>query len=771
MKRLYILLLLLLSLVLMLSACQENKPVTTERNETSQAVTQSTTPIESSTITPSPESTPHENGITIPVIMYQQDPESGEYTVTEEFTYQAPLGGSLSFDFSAPEHYEIDQQKSHQSLDHIQEGDTIVVYFTCKTVTVSFDGGEDATLADGKATITLRAGQTPTPPSFVRYGYTQNGFTQPIEPVYQDTVYTAVWEVTQYTLTLYTAQNSYINEDGYVEQDGCFTKSFTLFESFSLPTPQNVSYAFLAWNTEPDRSGKDCTEIAKDTQENIVLYAIYDVSLYEIAFVEENGVSYPSYYLPYGQAVTAPKILPENQIAGYGLTWYEDENGTKPYQFTTMPRENITLYGRWELDTGTGFLSWNLDDLTSETIDSKSELLALIDYVHFFNITENVSMEVTYADRDTVMNDIAESGTLGDFRANGAISYAAGEKKNYLHENAKCYLEIKVARSYRDTEASLSAEPTSKKAYRYLSENIIPRGDSYTDFYIDRLPFSVAVTTTNQLHYVAEHGYRPIPEKGSSAERIYLAAKKLLNEILPEDATDLEKVELIFLYLVQNIQYDDRAVQIAETPGTLWSDYDAFFLEGVFDNQKAVCDGIAKAFSLLCNMEGIPCVEVIGNTHAWNRVKINNVWYVSDPTHGNLHISNKNFSVTDFSQFLMSDQQKAKLDYTSQSYPHTQATETYNYFANKTFTYNGKTYDYVIESTNELATFIAYLLTLEDNLDGYCINLSYTAKFTSLSTAYQSAVRTLSRNGISCPYRITVYDPTFGSAYKIVFTK
>ena len=754
-------------LLVLLTACGQNTPATTESEQTSAVVSESKTP-ETSTA-PNTEDAPKENTFTVPIIFYRQDPESGEYLKADEsshtFTQKDGVSNALTIDPVIPEHYELDSDKTDLTPSDIQEGDTIVIYFKCKTVNVTFTDGESTTAQ------TLRAGQTPTPPEFSRYGYTLTGYDKPIAPVYEDTVYTAVWEITTYTLTLYTAKGSRIDTDGFTEQEGHFTKGFTVFDSFTLPTPQNESYHFLAWNTEADRSGKDYTEITKDTNEDIVLYAIYDVSLYSISFAEENGILYPSYYLPYGTPITAPKIAPENQKAGYGLTWYEDENATKPYRFTAMPRQNITLYGKWELDTGTGFLSWDLENIQNETIDSREELLAFIDYVHFYNFTESVSIEVTYDTYENVIQDIGELGMLGDFRANGALGYGAGEKTSYRHENAKCYIEIKVSRSYRESEATLTTEPTSETAYTYLTKTITPRGDAYTDFYIDRLQNSMAVTTTNQLHYVVEHGYRPLPEEGSPAERIYLAAKTLLNDILPADATDFEKAELIFNYLVQNVQYDDRAVQISETPGAVWSNYDAFFLEGVFDRQKAVCDGIAKAYSLLCNIEGIPCVEVVGDAHAWNRVKLNNIWYVADPTHGNLHIRDANRSITDHSHFLMSDREKAALGYASVSYPAIKASEGYDYFGNKRFTYNGYTFDYAIESSDELAILLAHLLTLKDDLDGCSIDLSYSSWFVSLSTAYQSALRTLNRSGIDFPYRINIIDPAFGSAYKMIFTK
>lgn len=56
---------------------------------------------------------------------------------------------------------------------------------------------------------------------------------------------------------------------------------------------------------------------------------------------------------------------------------------------------------------------------------------------------------------------------------------------------------------------------------------------------------------------------------------------------------------------------------------------------------KAVCDGYAKTFYFLCKLNDIDCVTVTGDatnsdgrteTHAWNKVKINDKWYALDVT-------------------------------------------------------------------------------------------------------------------------------------------
>ncbi len=52
----------------------------------------------------------------------------------------------------------------------------------------------------------------------------------------------------------------------------------------------------------------------------------------------------------------------------------------------------------------------------------------------------------------------------------------------------------------------------------------------------------------------------------------------------------------------------------------------------VFFQQESVCAGYAKAYALLCNGQGIDTVVVTSDLHAWNKVRINDSWYVVDCT-------------------------------------------------------------------------------------------------------------------------------------------
>lgn len=45
-----------------------------------------------------------------------------------------------------------------------------------------------------------------------------------------------------------------------------------------------------------------------------------------------------------------------------------------------------------------------------------------------------------------------------------------------------------------------------------------------------------------------------------------------------------------------------------------------------------VCEGYAKSFQVLCEAIGVPCVCLVSETHMWNAVRLDGVWYTVDST-------------------------------------------------------------------------------------------------------------------------------------------
>ncbi len=171
----------------------------------------------------------------------------------------------------------------------------------------------------------------------------------------------------------------------------------------------------------------------------------------------------------------------------------------------------------------------------------------------------------------------------------------------------------------------------------YYSKN--PYGEAYDNFYI-YMRNDVNVSTTDQLYSAAEGGYSPMPTNDSVAT-VYRKAKNVVRSIIDGSMTDRQKVLAFFDYLTTTTAYDFNILSLLENEEEdAYSvyNYESFHLEGVFNNNKAVCDGIAKAMTLLCAIEGIVCSKVSltvdGVGHSFNKVLIDGEYYYVDATYG-----------------------------------------------------------------------------------------------------------------------------------------
>lgn len=95
-----------------------------------------------------------------------------------------------------------------------------------------------------------------------------------------------------------------------------------------------------------------------------------------------------------------------------------------------------------------------------------------------------------------------------------------------------------------------------------------------------------------------------------------------------ETQSAYNKIGMVHNWLIQKISYDENSANQHTVYGAL------------VDN-KAVCEGYARAFKYLMDASGIPCVLVSGTAknsqgemekHAWNYVQINENWYAVDVT-------------------------------------------------------------------------------------------------------------------------------------------
>lgn len=123
-------------------------------------------------------------------------------------------------------------------------------------------------------------------------------------------------------------------------------------------------------------------------------------------------------------------------------------------------------------------------------------------------------------------------------------------------------------------------------------------------------------------------------------EEIKQKVSDVIAQIITDDMTEQDKVVAINQYLCDTIVYDDAALANAEENDFMQVDeefYDSFNAYGALMNGRCVCAGYSAAFRLLAEEAGLEAIVVTGFldgtlAHAWNKVKIDDEWYVVDTT-------------------------------------------------------------------------------------------------------------------------------------------
>lgn len=133
--------------------------------------------------------------------------------------------------------------------------------------------------------------------------------------------------------------------------------------------------------------------------------------------------------------------------------------------------------------------------------------------------------------------------------------------------------------------------------------------------------------------FTDKSGSPDTPEIASSSETLDNITV-LLNGIVTPGMSEYEKVKAIHDYLIIHVDYDYDNLAAGTLPDT------AFTAEGALFLHSAVCEGYARAFSLLCDRSGIENALVYGTAddgtgvqnHAWNQVRVDGEWYNIDVT-------------------------------------------------------------------------------------------------------------------------------------------
>lgn len=290
--------------------------------------------------------------------------------------------------------------------------------------------------------------------------------------------------------------------------------------------------------------------------------------------------------------------------------------------------------------------------------------------------------------------------------------------------------------NFNYTNASAASPTTTTAAAGVVqSSYVVPYSSatgrpSDTQLYIEKQTDTMLANNSNLLYKVVAWGYKPTFDSTSGSLAAYSAysqARAVLLNIIDDNMDEVQKVQAIYDWICVNVLYDYALADRENDSSSM--NYNGYYLEGVFTDSKAVCDGRSKAFTLMCGMEGIKSVRVVGTAgtgaqstwggHAWNKVLIdadkNGVkeWYVIDTTWGDTsmveggtvtqEILNRRFllvSDSEISGTHLEDVERGNIPAAPEN--------GFDYYKAASFVYGGTVYDFYITSTAELDVAIYY---------------------------------------------------------------
>ena len=393
----------------------------------------------------------------------------------------------------------------------------------------------------------------------------------------------------------------------------------------------------------------------------------------------------------------------------------------------------------------------------------EGKLTMFIDSSLGFN-EEKYGTFIKDASDDFGTNSIQTNGFITEKTINGVRGVEFEFQIEYLNNTDKPAL-TSTNSAYRIWEEQTYFTPTESK-----------RSADYNDFVTEKSVIEVLVRNTNELYMCAEGGAKPIfATNNYQAEESYNRAKEILREIINDDMTDFEKALSIYDYINYVSVYDSYY------QSNIYNDR-RFWLNGPLLGGVGVCDGIAKLYSLMCNMEGIKCVKITGYTedeyglpsgHAWNKIYIDadndgtKEWYNVDLTWDEGFQFANNGSIYEASTheyFLLSDAQFTNHYAYNDNYV---ADNDFNYYENYKVQYTDEQNGAIIEvslyitTIEELAHYLRYLrknyLTFNCrdvmiDIDGYTTN--------------QAIIKANSSVGVRVSY-YSEYEENNGSGYSM----
>lgn len=267
--------------------------------------------------------------------------------------------------------------------------------------------------------------------------------------------------------------------------------------------------------------------------------------------------------------------------------------------------------------------------------------------------SENIDKDTEYNNRNITSiqgitsNNVQESPNITITNNNNFFySQLKGNEKTIydkLQENKQNLkqgnYEVKFGNVFSDTLSEENGGEQLGQEYQTAIEAFVH--DNPDVFYLDvnKMYLNIETTTkflrtTYNVYISPAQSQTYLSNEFSSTAEIEIAIgeiERIRDDIINRlRGTDYQKILTIHDYLIDNIEYDST-----------YQAKGSYSIYGALAQKKCVCEGYAKAFKYLTNAAGIECELMQGTatnssgqteSHAWNCVKVNGVWYEIDTT-------------------------------------------------------------------------------------------------------------------------------------------
>lgn len=240
--------------------------------------------------------------------------------------------------------------------------------------------------------------------------------------------------------------------DGGAASDVSGSKVVTFDGEFTLPVPaERDNWIFRGWADEDGVMYTDASGTGVrvwDKAEETVLVSVWEADGFTVSFVTGAGSAVDDVVLPYGARLDVNEYVTVRE--GYSfLGWYESASASDPYDASTMPDRDVTLYAKWT--------AYNLDNIKyDEAIKAVSSLRTPTaeDFGATCFDTDGRQVEVTV----TASGELV-AGTTVTLRLTAA---SGGKTRTATIRDVKVYgaptLEVTDRKDYFNLEDGLTAE-------------------------------------------------------------------------------------------------------------------------------------------------------------------------------------------------------------------------------------------------------------------------------------------------------------------------